>query len=449
MTKIIFSFDTEDIINERGADGILRCARILREEGLRGCFNIIGLLPDILKEWEREDIFEELKYHEIDFHSHKHSIHPTINEYTDIESYPDALESFLTDEREGLEKVKSAFDRTYLPAACIPGNCTSYVAHYGYAEMGFKFFSGDDIYDKRNYRPIYNCNIVSLHYARSLDRILFETDERKIKDFIEESAKGKHTMVFYHHPQRAYCKSFWDADNFNVTNTPKEKWIKSEIHDNTDTERFYRNLRTFVRALRDNDDFEIITYNDLEKNLVEDVRTIDIETLKQIRPMLKERFFPITVPNSYCISDIFLACANLLCGAESHTCGKVYGFLSEPYSITEKTLITKEEAVALAKSITDYDFLPPVFLINEKKIGPRNLLDAFFAFLLDGVDSFVSESNAPWQIDLNEFPSLRDLDYKASWISGKDLKDDFLSDRLRLQSWTIRLPKNSERFIFN
>ena len=87
MTNVIFSFDTEDIINERGADGILRCARILREEGVRGCFNIIGLLPNALKKWGRDDIIHELEWHEIDFHSHSHSIHPTINEYTDKADY--------------------------------------------------------------------------------------------------------------------------------------------------------------------------------------------------------------------------------------------------------------------------------------------------------------------------------------------------------------------------
>ena len=151
MTNVIFSFDTEDIINERGADGILRCARILREEGVKGCFNIIGLLPEALRSWGRDDIVKELQWHEIDFHSHSHSIHPTINEYTDKENYYEALDAFLNDESAGIKKVKDFFKRDYLPAACIPGNSTSYVAHYGYEKLGFKFFSGDSIYDKINY----------------------------------------------------------------------------------------------------------------------------------------------------------------------------------------------------------------------------------------------------------------------------------------------------------
>lgn len=448
MTNVIFSFDTEDIINERGTDGIIRCASILREEGVRGCFNIIGLLPEALKEWGRYDVIEALSYHEIDFHSHSHSIHPTINEYTDKENFDEALDEFIKDESAGMKKVMDFFGRDYLPAACIPGNCTSYVAHYGYEKLGFKFFSGDDIYDKLNYRPVYNCNTVSLHYARSLDGVLFRLDKNGIIDFVNETARGKHTMIFFHHPQRAFCKTFWDGDNFNKKNTPKEDWILSEIHAPEDTERFYENFRSLVRFLRDDGDFNIITYDELTKQTAEDARIIDKNELTEIRKQLNEYFFPITTPNSYCISDIFLACRSLLLGSENHVCGKVYGFLSEPYITNEQITLTYKDAVKIAKSINPNQFLPTEFWVNDKKIGTRDLLDAFLAFLLDGVDEYTVIPNQPWQIDLDQFPSLRDLNYRNSWINADTLNDDYLSARLRYQSWTIRLPKHTKRKIF-
>ncbi len=43
-TKIIFSFDTEDYVNEIAADSILRSARILREGGAKGCFRVAEAL---------------------------------------------------------------------------------------------------------------------------------------------------------------------------------------------------------------------------------------------------------------------------------------------------------------------------------------------------------------------------------------------------------------------
>ena len=448
MTNVIFSFDTEDIINERGADGILRCARILREEGVKGCFNIIGLLPNALAEWGRDDIVKELEYHEIDFHSHSHSIHPTINEYTDKENYYEALDEFIKDESAGMKKVKEFFNRDYLPAACIPGNCTSYVAHYGYEKLGFKFFSGDDIYDKVSYRPIYNCNTVSLHYARSLDGVLFRLNKNEIADYVNETARGKHTMIFFHHPQRAYCKTFWDGDNFNKKNTPKDQWIKSEIHNTEDTERFYENFRVLVRHLRDDGDFKIITYEELAKQTTEAERIITKKELGEMQNQINEYFFPVTTPNSYCIADIFLACRSLLLGKESHVCGKVYGFLSEPYTASEQITLTYEDAVKIANSIDPDSFLPTEFLVNGKKIGPRDLLDAFLTFLLDGANEYTVKPNQPWQIDLDQFPSLRDLNYKGSWVHADSLNDDYLSDRLRYQSWTVRLPKETKRKIF-
>ena len=449
MTNIIFSFDTEDIINERGADGILRCARILREEGVKGCFNIIGLLPDVLKAWGRDDIVRELEWHEIDFHSNAHSIHPTINEYTDKEDFHEALDAFLCDESKGIEKVKALFGRNSLPAACIPGNCTSYVAHYGYEKLGFKFFSGDDIYDKVSYRPVYNCNTVSLHYARSLDGVLFRICDNEIADFVNETARGKHTMVFYHHPQRSICKSFWDADNFKGKNTPKEEWIKSEIHSPEDTARFYENFRSLVRFLRDDGDFKIITYRDLAKQVAEDERRITLNELREIRTQLSERLFPVTLPDSYCIADVFHACRTLLLGKNEHICGKVYGFLEEPYVTKEKVTVSRDEAISIARDINAEDFLPPAFCVNGKTIGPRDLLETFFALLLDGVDTYTVTPNQEWQIDLDEFPALRDLNYKGSWIHADTLNDDYLSSRLRYQSWTIRLPKGSKRMIFD
>ena len=76
MTDIIFSFDTEDYVNPKGADGILRVGRILREAGIKGCFNTVGWLAEALVRWGRQDVIEELRHHEIETHSLRHSHHP-------------------------------------------------------------------------------------------------------------------------------------------------------------------------------------------------------------------------------------------------------------------------------------------------------------------------------------------------------------------------------------
>ena len=55
---------------------------------------------------------------------------------------------------------------------------------------------------------------------------------------------------------------------------------------------------------------------------------------------------------------------------------------------------------------------------------------------------------APWQIDMDQFPAIRDLKLDGGWIHRADFRDEHLSRRARLQSWTYRLPRGSQRFIF-
>ena len=118
MTKIIFTFDTEDFVNDFTADSILRAARLLREAGAKGCFQIVGLLAEALVKWGRQDVIDELKeHHEIGFHSHTHSVHPNLVELTDIQDYGVALKNLLERETEGARKVKEIFGRNRLMSA--------------------------------------------------------------------------------------------------------------------------------------------------------------------------------------------------------------------------------------------------------------------------------------------------------------------------------------------
>ena len=78
-TKVIFSLDTEDFTSNEAANAILTEAEILREEGIRGCFCLVGLLAKQLENWDRKDVLEALSHHEIDTHTYGHTLHPMIN----------------------------------------------------------------------------------------------------------------------------------------------------------------------------------------------------------------------------------------------------------------------------------------------------------------------------------------------------------------------------------
>ena len=445
MTNIIFSFDTEDYINEYAAEGILRTAKLLRGENIKGCYQIVGLLAEALVDWGRQDIIDELRtHHEVDFHSHRHSHHPSINEYTDISDYTLAKRTLLDDELAGIHKVKRIFGVKKMVCACPPGSNTSYVARYAYSDLGFSIYTGDHVYDEKNLRPVFCANMISLYYHSCLDEMLFDTDEVRLREFLDGIA-SKHSVVIAHHPQRAYATTFCDLQNYCGTNTPKDKWVLSERYPTEMTEAFYKNFALLISLIKNDPRFRIITYKDLQEEMKESPRVITKEMLPSITDALKERFFPVTQPRSFSIADIFHACRELLLGKKKHMCKKVYGFLSEPYSVSEETVVTKDELIMAAGSVYPDAFLPEFLFAGSKKIGPADFIWASLA-ILSGDEEYVIKPNLPKALDLDEFPYLRDLSYKSRGLS-KTLEDNFLSERLRLQGWTIRLPEGTKRFI--
>ena len=105
MTDIILSFDTEDFTSNEAADAIYREAEILREEGVKGCFCLVGLLAKQLENWGRTDVLEALKHHEVASHSYGHTLHPTINEYTDIEDFEEAKKEVIRQETKAVQMI--------------------------------------------------------------------------------------------------------------------------------------------------------------------------------------------------------------------------------------------------------------------------------------------------------------------------------------------------------
>ena len=158
MTDIIFSFDTEDFTSSRAADGILYEANLFKEEGVKGCFCVVGLLAKQLKDWGRKDVIEALSHHEIGTHTYGHTLHPMINEYTDIEDFDKAQRELIRQETLGIEYIKDTLGVDRVWAACPPGNQKSYVAMYGYHKMGIPIYA-DTFCDTEYGTGSYYCNI--------------------------------------------------------------------------------------------------------------------------------------------------------------------------------------------------------------------------------------------------------------------------------------------------
>ena len=141
-TKAVFFFDTEDFIQPRSADAIRDIADILRSEGVRGHFAMIGYLGKKLVDWRRLDVLDALKHHLIGTQTLYHSLHPNITESTDIEDYAKAREIAFDEECRGIGMLQAATGQEKMWCSVLPGNGNSIVALYLYADLGIPFIGG-------------------------------------------------------------------------------------------------------------------------------------------------------------------------------------------------------------------------------------------------------------------------------------------------------------------
>lgn len=435
MTDIIFSFDTEDFTSNRAADAIYREAKILEEEGVRGCFCLVGLLADQLVNWGRDDVLEALSHHEINSHTYGHTLHPMINEYTDIEDVNEAIDRVIKEEGKAVEMIKKATGVDEIYAAVPPGNQKSYAAMYGYHKMGIPIYA-DTFCDTVDGEGTYYCNIYHLAYYEAME-CFFDGDEKDIATLVERVAKRKRAVV-YTHPNSAVSIGCWDILNYDKENlVPFGDFLQCPEQPKERTEKFYNNIRTFVRMIKADPRFRITTYAQITDELKkEGERVVKIEDVAEISRKLNESFENIRTPVSLSISDIMFACRDLLLGKKEHKCGDVYGFLSTPYAISEKVTLLADDIISSAKEIKNGEFLPTEITVGDTKIGPADWLFAALD-VLQGANEVTIGPRAQLP-SLDIIPETRDAYFKGTWRHSDSFEDKYLSDRLRLQAWTLR-----------
>ena len=435
MTQVLFAFDTEDFTSPTAAAAILEEAKILEREGVKGAFNVVGLLAQQLESWGRQDIIEALKYHELGCHSYGHTLHPMLNEYTDIEDFDAAKKEVLRQESEALEMIAHATNGQKVYAACPPGNQKSYVGMYAYAQMGLPIYA-DTFCDTPDGQGVHYCNQYHVRYTFCMEQMQ-QMEPAQLPAILDELAKH-HRAICYAHPNMALYKEFWDAVNYQKVNKyPFGQWEEGARLPEQATKDFYEKIRTLVRLIKEDPRFEIICYSDLARQVQQEGRRcVTTEDIPLLAQKLKENFYPVTEPVSLCLSDLFLACRQFLLGEKVHSCGHVYGFLDKPFAIEEPVTVTASQMKTSAEKMDVSGFLPTAVLVGENTLGPGDWLRAAMAVLL-GEESVTIYPGAQLP-SLDALPELRDCALKGTWMHGDDFEDKYLSERLRLQAWTMR-----------
>jgi len=440
MTEVYFSFDTEDYTSNIASNAVAEQGRILREYGVRGNFNVVGYLAREFVRNRRTDVLDELKNHTVSFHSLRHSYHPTINEYTDLEDYTAARAEVDRQEREGIGMVKAACGVDSFPAAVPPGDSDSYVTMYAYTDWNIPLFLGSFFYTPDG-SGVYYCNGFHVNYDYGMENLFHRNPDYNVKDFLDQMA-SKRRVVIYNHPNRVYYEKFWDMVNYNGENkNPMYQWEEAPRYTNAETAHYYQCLCELLEALNADDRFVIRSMDDLRDEVVANMegRTVTRDLLAEMERQLSAKFRWVTAPVSLSVADCFYAARHFLLNpaATEYKPDKVHGFLYEPEGVQSAVTLTADEIRTLAEPCNPADFLPPYFEINGKRVGPADLL---FAMLqaAQGAETVVIEPKAQ-QCDYEDvYPSLKSIRLENSWVHSKSFKDNWLTDRLRLQAWTLR-----------
>lgn len=442
-TRVQLWFDTEDFTNPASWDAMREVAKIMTEEGVRGNFNVVGYLAKVLVDNRRFDVIDALKKHIIGTQTLYHSLHPNVTEIGDLKDYDAAYRRVLKDEAEGYGMLRTAFNLDRLIFSCYPGCGSSYVALDVHSDLGATFHGGLGAFGGQlpSGDRVWYQNLLQIDYNGPMSLqdlgLTHDFDDAKIGERLDRAAK-KDAIVLYMHPCMAPCTEFWDGGaNFRKGNWCEYgRWQPAEKRDPKVVAHFYERFRAFIRRLKADSRFEI---TDSEKLLaaIRPRQPITRAELPAIRASLAKSLGPVSAPASWCVADVFNAAVALLNGRESFLPSKAYGFLEKPVGIAAPVTVKAADVRTAAKKLAITRHLPVVYDVGGVKLGPADFLFAMLDTLAGAEEIRLTPREQLG--DVAAFcPPLATFTHRGKWIFEESFKDEYLSDRLRWQFWTMR-----------
>ena len=455
QTKILFLFDTEDYTCDRSNDAIRDIANLLRSEGVRGNFNVVGFLATRLLELKRTDVIEALRYHVIGSQTLYHTRHPDIAELGDDPSYERAYRRTMADEAKAVGMLDAAFGENRCCFWCPPGNSVSAVAMDVYSDLGVLFSAGCGMTNDK-VSPMYAGMMVrpgdevgglwyfnQYHAPYSLDFHLESMIPREgsacpdFKAALDRLAKYD-LLCLYMHPHMAVKTRHWDGPNYGKVNKVKwREWIEPPDRDPADTAVFYERFKSFIRTMKADSRFTITDLEALKASL-KPRRTIVPADIPAIRAALVRDFNTIREPASWSVADAFQAAVRFLRGETSYAPGKVYGFLARPKGVAAPTEVSAADLRTAAAKLDLTTFLPPEIAVGDRTIGPADFLMAALEVLETGAGKVTAVPREQLG-SFKEVPGVETMNISGKWAHTPDFRDRYLSERLRLQLWTLRI----------
>ncbi len=438
MTDVIFTFDTEDYTNPGSDYAILRLADLLQAEGVRASFNIVGALAEALSARGRQDILDALRYHEVNYHTYRHTWHPVAAEYSDTPDWDGPYHRLVSEETPGIAAVKKIFQRDRMYVAVPPGNCVTAQGLYAYAEMGLPVCISSFPMRDTGGRSIYYCNGLYIENNEFWDGLLLQEG---LEGALKRMDKWRtwDRLVICMHPNLILYETFWDKLNLEGRNQVEwGQWRLPERRSAQVIEKFFGDFRDAVRALKQDPHFRFLTPGQVIENQPTR-KNLTLAGLEVLLESMREKFFFANLgEDSYSLAEMFGACVYFLNDGEGeYRLEALLGPVDEPIGVRESVTVSAEDLRQAARQLTHEKSVPAQVRVGGLWLGPRDFLVAARQVLIGTHQAVINPG--PQLPDLSGFYHMGEANLAGTWMYSPDFKDEWVSRRLKWQSWTIHL----------
>ncbi|MBC7330571.1 hypothetical protein H5T88_09465 [bacterium] len=453
MPEVIFSFDDEDFITPEADEATEFWAKTLRERGIRGSFNLVGERARALRERGREDLIELLQFHEINYHSNFHSLHPTFPEYLEDLDWDKGVEEVIRREIKGLNDLREIFSQSPI-AFMQPGNSATPQVLYAMYLLGMPIMEASFIHPLDG-KLVWYCNTLNGLTWDFVFESHFYLDNRleKMKESFKRLEEKQGLIVLGTHPCMLVTSEFWDSVNFsNGKNTPEEEYKPAPLRPKEFVLDLMRDIKEFLDWLRGRGDVEFITYRDVYERYKPSSEWISLEVLLRLAEgILDELNYKIVENRIFSASEIFSFFAWAISYYSSHkgfpnripyrrTIGPVEAMPSFKRGMKVGFEDFMKKCEEVNRYIIRHNRIPGKMRVNEMEVGAGSFAKAMAKCVLS-----LREGRNKGELSIEEgsdFPLIeRELTlphYEGTWLYPKGFKGERIIKLVRLQSWSAK-----------
>lgn len=292
MGLVILTFDVEDFINPISIKSLEKILFLLDKYSLNGIFFITGHMAERLSSFP--SIIDMLEKHEVGYHSSSHSVRPIIPEFTDVNSFFEAVEISMKRETShidplsgeiegvgGVNAVRELFPNKKVIAFRAPGFCWTPPHLEALKRLGIEYDFSSGIYgSKISTDEVYEFKGLKFfpYPFRIMGRIILSLDRcyYYLSKLLLKAIKRRITCL-YGHEWELVLKTSWD--NIYKKSNPRDLYRAEMVEEN----RILKNLFYFeiiLRTIRKLVDMKLIDITtEIEKIDFKTIKTKDIDIL--------------------------------------------------------------------------------------------------------------------------------------------------------------------------